>query len=629
MRLILLTIAAILSLPAFSQEVYNIKNIPDSLQKGADAVIRADLQKIDILSSKKISTTYKHAITILNERAKENGSFKAVYDKFSSISNFKGTLYDASGKKIKKIKESDLTDMSLITENNLYQDDRIKFYDLNYPNYPYTIEYEWTTTEYRLFILPSWSAFDQYDVAIENSQLEINYSPVIDIKVKCKNLKDSIATQTLPDKKQISYAVKNLQAMHKEEFTKNLRELTPLIEITTSTINYDDFIGSQSNWSEFGMSIYNLWKNRDNISPILFAKFNALKGKPTIEIAEAVRSYLKENTRYVNVSLGIGGYQPLKAEDVEKRGYGDCKALTNFAYALFKAAEVKSCPVLVNTFSDKKIDNAFTKAQFNHVFLCIPNGKDSLWLECTNPTYNVGYIPSEDTNKQLLLFNENGGKIVTHYNFTDNQNMQSRVVSFDLNDKGDINGTINQISFYEQSELTHALSSIGADDQRKYILKSLSFSTPVLSNIKFENYQTPDLKYGFSYNIKASNYASTIGKRIFVPAIPMEKVALLPKNDNRKYEYKKVYGYYDNDTISFKIPAGYKLEGIPAPKKIATKFGEYSMSVKQINGELIVVRTIKINKGIFPAKEYAEAYEFYKAMNMQDNSKIILVKDAI
>ncbi len=39
---------------------------------------------------------------------------------------------------------------------------------------------------------------------------------------------------------------------------------------------------------------------------------------------------------------GIGGWKPMLVEDVRKKGYGDCKALTNYMRTLLQAAGIKS-----------------------------------------------------------------------------------------------------------------------------------------------------------------------------------------------------------------------------------------------------------------------------------------------
>jgi hypothetical protein len=56
---------------------------------------------------------------------------------------------------------------------------------------------------------------------------------------------------------------------------------------------------------------------------------------------------------FVSIQVGIGGWKPIQPL-VDRLGYGDCKALTNYTKALLAAVDVPSYNVVLYGDSTKK-----------------------------------------------------------------------------------------------------------------------------------------------------------------------------------------------------------------------------------------------------------------------------------
>ena len=80
------------------------------------------------------------------------------------------------------------------------------------------------------------------------------------------------------------------------------------------------------------------------------------------------------------------------------------------------------------------------------------------------------------------------------------------------------------------------------------------------------------------------------------------------------------------DTIVYNLPATLKPEGLPNPISIKTQFGEYQARVEFTNNQLSYTRTFQLNKGRYPASDYAGFVEFFDKVSNADDMKCVLIK---
>ena len=68
--------------------------------------------------------------------------------------------------------------------------------------------------------------------------------------------------------------------------------------------------------------------------------------------------------------------------------------------AALKAVGIKSYIALINAkYNSEPVDPSFPENGFDHVILCIPQPKDSIWLECTSNTTDFGVLGSFTENR--------------------------------------------------------------------------------------------------------------------------------------------------------------------------------------------------------------------------------------
>jgi hypothetical protein len=341
--------------------------------------------------------------------------------------------------------------------------------------------------------------------------------------------------------------------------------------------------------------------------------------------------YLQQNTRYISIQLGIGGFQPFEATYVAQKGYGDCKALSNYMYSLLKAAGIPSYHALIHAGSSidaRTLVEDLPSTQFNHMILFVPLEKDSMWLECTSQTDPAGYSGGFTGNRKALVITEEGGKLLPTPRYNVAENMQVRKISGKIDEEGNL--FLEVASNYkgvQQDYYSSMVNNLTKDQVKKHLNERLDFSTYDINNFAYhiKKASLPEVEEELQINV--SNYATVSGKRLFVlPNIMSRDGRRITVDSTRSVDYVFDDPYTDIDTIEISLPAGYAIEAMQPEVSVKTKYGNYKSNVKVEGSKLTYYRRIEIYSGRFAAKEGSAIADFYGTVYKADRSRIVFVK---
>jgi len=610
---------------------YPASAIPEDLKKNADAVKRMEQREFQLLNSKEGVLHYRYAITILNENGDDLAEFSEYYDKFRRINDIDGSLYDASGKLIKKLKAKDIKDYSAVQSINLMDDYRTKSFDFYWKEYPYTIEFEAEIKIEQTFSLPYWAPMERYNLSVESSTFTVICPADYTIRYHNLNYDHEPVQTTEKNKKIYQWQVQHLPAIKREFAAPYWQEMVPMVSLAPTEFQIDGYKGTMSSWKDFGKFMYDLKTGRDELPDEIKQKALQLTSAATTDREKVTILYhfLQQNTRYVSVQLGIGGWQPFEASYVAKKGYGDCKALSNYMYSLLKAVGIKSYYALINGGDyDYYLMDDFPSNQFNHATLCVPLQKDTMWLECTDQTGPAGYQGNFTGNRKALLIDENGGILVRTTRYGLDENTQIRKITGKVNEDGSLDMMVNTDYRAIQQDKVHDRISYLSNDKIKELLnKELGLPTYTIKNFQyFERKESmPDIKE--QLDIVVDKYATISGKRIFItPNILNHSTTKLDENENRKFAISLPLEWRDVDTVVIDIPQGYTPESVPQEVSIKTKFGSYKASTIVKENKIFYLRINEQYAGHFPAKDFNELAKFYNDIYKADRGRVVLVK---
>ena len=600
------------------------------LTKDANAVIRESYTEITIEAVDEMIVKERRVTTVLNKLGNKHVDAYASYDNDTKITDLSATVYNSLGKEIKKYSKSKFTDVSAVDGGTLYSDSRVKYIDHTPTEYPYTVVFEKEYKTSSTGFIPKWYPLDSYYVSVQKSEYKIINPDNIETRIKENNF-DGYSIKRVTDD-EIHYIAEKIPAIEYERNSVDFSEISPNLSVALNQFALKGVSGSGTDWEEFGKWMNSkLLEGRTELSPATIEKAKSLVAglDNDIEKAKKIYEFVQNKTRYISVQVGIGGWEPIPANEVDKMGYGDCKGLTNYTKALLDVVGVTSYHTLVYANDRKDIDKDFSSIQGNHMILNLPNNGNDIWLECTSQTIPFGFVGEFTDDRDVLVITPEGGIIKRTPSYKNETNLQTCKASIQLNEKGSLEADVEITSKGVQYDDKYGIESLAKDDLEKYYksklwsyINNLEIKSSSLENDK------DNIVFKEKLHVNVVDYASITANELIVRVNVFNKNTFVPKRyRTRNHPLQINRGYKDVDEFTFTIPNGYKITSLPSKVEISTKFGNYTMEVKKVDEKTISYhKTLFIKEGIYPKEDYKLYRQFRKRIAKQESVRIALQK---
>jgi hypothetical protein len=271
--------------------------------------------------------------------------------------------------------------------------------------------------------------------------------------------------------------------------------------------------------------------------------------------------------------------------------------------------------------------DGFVYDPFDHVILCVPLQKDTVWLECTSQTTPAGYMGDFTGNRKALLITEEGGRLVNTPRYSRKENLQYRTVKGTVDAKGDLQFTATtSYKAVQQDRLYDRINYLSNDKLKEILNEELGLSTYNINAFAYKQKKQELPEVDEDLNITVANFATISGKRLFITPNILNRSTTKLTAEARKYPITFGMEYRDVDSVEIEVPAGYVPESIPVAVTIKNNFGSYSTNVTFANNKILYVRTHEQYAGTFPSADYAGLVTYYEAMYKSDRSRLVLKK---
>jgi hypothetical protein len=607
--------------------IYSLLTVPDSIKKNASVITHFEKIDYDVEDLNSSTCKVDKIFTVLNEDGKQALVFNEYVSKYISLDEAEIRVFDAAGKQTAKYKKKDMSTTAV--GEGLIVDGYVTYFYIPSGSYPVTVEFKYEKKYKSTLATPDYRFINAGEAVIE-SHYTAHVPADFGLRYKARNTSIEPIIKDDGKYKIYEWSVKNLSPVKYEEGAVSARNKYPYIAIVLDKFSHYGNTGDLTNWQNFGKWISDLYAGLDVLPESRKQYFNEMvkDAANDKEKIKRVYNYMQQNFRYVSIQLGIGGLKPFSAEFTDQKKYGDCKALSNYMKAALNTVGIKSHVAIINAeYNEQPVDPLFPANDFNHVILCVPQSKDSIWLECTSSTAEFGVLGTFTENRNALLITDNGGVLVPTPKSQSGSNIFSAVTTVQLMD--DLSGSTESI-FTTKGEYTETINSIlkeKKDDQKESIVFFLGFKQPddfELSQDKAGDDHIAKLKMTIT---KIPEFSS--GNKLFVnPHINKIWSNKLPKAEDRRLDFYFRYPFEKFDTTILKLPQGFKPDVLPKGKKLSCNYANYSSGYRYDEASNIIYSTssLILKQHRIPAAEYASVKKFFDDIMQDDAEKIVIKK---
>ena len=340
--------------------VLDASTLSSLLKEDAHSVKREETMNFEVYDVDAAKLTVHQVITVLDAEGERELFFYEFSSAFQKLEDVEIKVYDAKGKLVNKYKKKDM--QADVAGEGLVDDGIVYYFRVAASSYPITVQYDYEIKYKGTLKYPDYN-IEKPGQSVESSSYTASVPPNLDLRFKAKNISITPEINSSGKYKIYHWVVKSLSAINKEDGAATGGTAYPQIMIAPNKFSMDGNEGDLTSWKTFGAWLYNLYKGTANLSDETKNNLREMVKGATDdkEKMRIIYKYLQANFRYVSIQLGIGGLKPFEASFVDKKKYGDCKALSNYTQACLNAVGIISYDAIINAeYDSEPVDPLFS-----------------------------------------------------------------------------------------------------------------------------------------------------------------------------------------------------------------------------------------------------------------------------
>ena len=608
----------------------------------AEGVVVLDDETLTVKENGDMYVNHRRVLKILRPAGKELAIFYAHFDKETRLDSIHGWSIAANGQEY-ELKDKDAVERSP-WDYAMYMDTRIKTMKLPGAEVGSYVAFEYQQRCRPYAFSRKW--YFQKDIPVKTARFTVNLPSGWEYQYRFGNWTEQKPQSIGPNSWQ--WEVHDIEGITEEGQMPAWSSMAGTMAVSFYSASLPQ-ASRIATWSDVANWANNLNASRRAATPKMQEKVAELTTGKTDSLSKlhAIASYAQHNIRYVEIAIGIGGWQAHMAGDTFANSYGDCKDKATLLVTMLREAGIDSYLTLVD--SERGVVNPAmpTPWTFNHAIVAIklPSDMATNTLYATvddpklgkilffDPTSNMtafGMLPAGEQDSYALVITGNGGELIKMPLLPPLLNRLQRVAHLQLTPEGALFGEVEETrSGYEASIMRAELINADRDKRVKVIEAFLEefLDRSRLTYASIGNLDKYDEPLILKYKFEAADYAKSAGDLMLVrPRVLGNKASGIAEDKKRKYPVSYKTTTLQSDTVDIKLPAGYSVDELPPAADVTAPFAEYKSKIESKDNMLYYSRSYTVKDPLVPLDQIPALRTFMRGIASDERNTAVLKK---
>jgi len=317
-------------------------------------------------------------------------------------------------------------------------------------------------------------------------------------------------------------------------------------------------------------------------------------------------------------------------EDVLKHGAGSGTEIDYLFAAFAQTAGFDSGIVHVATRDKRRFHpDMQDRAELNDVLVWVKAGDKEYFLDPGVHNCPFGLLPWYETDVTALRGTKQGVVYLTVPGANAEGSVTERDVRVKLEDDGSLSGTLT-IRYTGERAFARRQNALNEDDAGKQKLIKDEVADWLPSGAKFDitsitGWDDPNVPLEVQGKLKIPGVAESVGRRMLLPIGLYEAgQRQLFEASARKQDVYFHYAYQDVDDVVIQLPAGMKVDALPAPQMLDPGGRlKYQISATPDGDGVHIHRVLTVGGILYPAKSYGAVRQFFATAKSNDEQQLV------